>query len=236
MIRTLPIVGMTLRSLLDRRRFWLMAALAAVPVLIALVVAMWSDENVGTHLLDDLMLTAVAPLIALVFGTGALGSELEDGTIVYQLTKPIGRWRLVFAKSLVAAGLTIALVAPATALTGLIGSLGLEATVAYAVAVAIGGSAYALGFLTLSTITSRALAIGLGYVLLWEGVLADLLPGTGMLSVRQATQGLADELQGIEPTSALDGPAAIAVLAAVIVGALVLGTWRMSRYQLRGGD
>lgn len=236
MIRTVPIVAMTLRSLLDRRRFWLMVLLAAVPVLLALAVALWSDEEVGTGLIDGLMLAAVMPLIALVFGTGALGSELEDGTIVYQLTKPIGRWRIVLAKSLVAAGLTVALVVPSTVLTGLIGNAGPDVTAAYALATAVGASAYALGFLTLSSITSRALAVGLGYVLLWEGVLADLLPGTGMFSVRQATVGLADELQGIEPTGALDGAAAVAVLAAVILGSLVLATWRMSRYQLRGGD
>jgi ABC-2 type transport system permease protein len=236
MIGRAPIVAMTMRSLLDRRRFWLMVLLAAFPVLIALGVAIWADDGVGTELFDGLLFAAVVPLIALVFGTGALGSELEDGTIVYVLTKPIGRWRIVLAKSLVAAGLTAALVVPATALTGLIASSGLEVTVAYAIAAGVGGTAYALGFLTLSSFTSRALAIGLGYVLLWEGVLADLLPGTGMFSVRQATQGLADELQGIESTSAVSGSTAIVVLAVVILGSLVLATWRMSRYQLRGGD
>jgi ABC-2 type transport system permease protein len=236
MIGRAPIVAMTMRSLLDRRRFWLMVLLAAFPVLIALGVAIWADDGVGTELFDGLLFAAVVPLIALVFGTGALGSELEDGTIVYVLTKPIGRWRIVLAKSLVAAGLTAALVVPATALTGLIASSGLEVTVAYAIAAGVGGTAYALGFLTLSSFTSRALAIGLGYVLLWEGVLADLLPGTGMFSVRQATQGLADELQGIESTSAVSGSTAIVVLAVVILGSLALATWRMSRYQLRGGD
>jgi ABC-2 type transport system permease protein len=236
MISRVPIAVMTLRSLLDRRRFWLMVLLAAVPVLIALGAAIWADDGVGTGLFDGLLFAAVVPLIALVFGTGALGTELEDGTIVYVLTKPIGRWRIVLAKSLVAAGLTVLLVVPATALTGLIASSGLEVTVAYAIAAGVGGTAYALGFLTLSSFTSRALAIGLGYVLLWEGALADLLPGTGMFSVRQAMQGLADELRGIESTSAVGGAAAIFVLAAVILGSLALATWRMSRYQLRGGD
>lgn len=236
MIARAPIVAMTMRSLLDRRRFWLMVLLAAFPVLIALGVAIWAEDSVGTELFDGLLIAAVIPLIALVFGTGALGSELEDGTIVYVLTKPIGRWRIVLAKSLVAAGLTAALVVPATALTGLIASSGLEVTIAYAIAAGVGGTAYALGFLTLSSFTSRALAIGLGYVLLWEGVLADLLPGTGMFSVRQATQGLAAELQGIESTSAVSGTTAIVVLAVVILGSLALATWRMSRYQLRGGD
>jgi hypothetical protein len=67
-------------------------------------------------------------------------------------------------------------------------------------------------------------------------VLSDLLPGAGMLSINQATQGLASELQGIEASGAIGGTAAAVVLIVVITGAVALTTWRMSRYQLRGGD
>jgi ABC-2 type transport system permease protein len=107
--------------------------------------------------------------------------------------------------------------------------------VAYAVAAAAGGTAYALGFMTLSSLTSRALAIGLGYVLLWEGVLAGLLPGTQTFSIRQATLGVADALQGADDAT-LDAATSVGVLAIVILGSLALGSWRMSRYQLRGGE
>ena len=47
----------------------------------------------GLHILgqtlDGLVIRTVLPLVALVFGTAALGSELEDGTGVHFLTKPI---------------------------------------------------------------------------------------------------------------------------------------------------
>ena len=76
---------------------------------------------------------------------------------------------------------------------------------AYAIAAAVGGTAYALGFLALSSFTSRALAIGLAYVLLWEGVLSGLFEGTQVFSVRQATMGLAAVLQGIEGTGDTHG-------------------------------
>ena len=46
------------------------------------------------------------PLVALILGTAALGSEIDDGTAVYLLIKPIPRWRIALAKILVAAGLT----------------------------------------------------------------------------------------------------------------------------------
>ncbi len=239
MIRSMPVVAITLRSLLDRRRFWLMLLLAAVPVAITLLGRAVGDVSFSESVFDRLVIQTVLPLIALVFGTGALGSELEDGTIVYLLAKPGRRFRIVLAKGLVAAGLTIALVLPATLLTGLIVATDepdiMAPTVAYALAAAAGGTAYALGFMTLSSITSRALSIGLGYVLLWEGVLAGLLPGTQTFSVRQATLGLADALQGTTD-AALDAGTSVGVLGVVILGSLALGSWRMSRYQLRGGD
>ena len=110
------------------------------------------------------------------------------------------------------------------------------ATGAYAIAIVVGGSAYVLGFLALSTFTSKALAIGLGYVLLWEGILADLLEGTRVFSIRQATLGLAAELQGTTDPETPSGSAPFVILAAVILGSLVLASWRLSRYQFRGGD
>jgi ABC-2 type transport system permease protein len=239
MIRRMPVVAITLRSLLDRRRFWLMLLLAAVPVAITLLGRALGDVTFSETVFDRLVIQTVLPLIALVFGTGALGAELEDGTIVYLLAKPGRRYRIVLAKGLVAAGLTIALVLPATLLTGLIVATDepdiIVPTVAYALAAAAGGTAYALGLLTLSSITSRALSIGLGYVLLWEGVLAGLLPGTQTFSIRQATLGLADALQGVD-SETLDAGTSVTVLVVVILGSLALGGWRMSRYQLRGGD
>ena len=239
MIRSMPVVAITLRSLLDRRRFWLMLLLAAVPVAITLLGRAVGDVSFSESVFDRLVIQTVLPLIALVFGTGALGAELEDGTIVYLLTKPGRRFRIVLAKGLVAAGLTIALVVPATLLTGLIVATDdpdiVVPAVAYAVAAAAGGTAYALGFMTLSSLTSRALAIGLGYVLLWEGVLAGLLPGTQTFSIRQATLGVADALQGADDAT-LDAATSVGVLAVVILGSLALGSWRMSRYQLRGGE
>jgi ABC-2 type transport system permease protein len=241
MIRAMPLVALTLRGLLDRRRTWLMMLLAAMPVLTALAVALASGPRFTASVFDTLIVRTVLPLIALVFGTAALGSELEDHTIIYLLTKPIRRVRIFLAKGAVAVGLTAALVVPATLLTGLVAASITprlsSVAIGYAIAVGIGGAAYVLAFLTLSTFTSRALALGLGYVLLWEGILSGLLDGTRMLSIRQATLGLAAELSGRPPRQAvIDGEAAVAILAVTIVGAIVLGSWRLSRFELSGGD
>ena len=241
MTRSMPVVAVTLRNLVDRRRFWLMVLLAAVPVLIAIVGRAFSDEVFSHRIFDQLVIRTVLPLVALVFGTAALGTELEDGTIVYLLTKPQRRLRIVVAKGLVAAGMTALLIVPATLLTGLVatssnGSMA-GPTVAYAAAAAVGGTAYALAFLALSSLTSRALAVGLGYVLLWEGVLAGLFEGTRAFSIRQATLGLAALLQGgADRPDTLGSTTSAVVLGAVILGSLGFAGWRLSRYQIKGGD
>ena len=241
MMARAPMVALTLRGLLDRRRTWLMVGLAAIPVLLVGVAAGIGDAVIEAEDFDTLIIQTVLPLIALVFGTAAIGSEIDEGTIVYLLTKPIGRSRIVISKGLVASGLTAALVASAAILTGLVAVISdpdlVGVGVAYAIAAAIGGAAYTMLFLALSTFTSRALAIGLGYVLLWEGILADLLEGTRTFSIRQATLGLARGLADQQPPDGSVGlERAIVILAVVILGALFLATWRMSRYQLRGGD
>ncbi len=68
--------------------------------------------------MDRLVIRTLLPLVALVFGTAALGSELDDGTAVYLLAKPIARWRIVAAKVIVAAGLAAAVTAPAAFIAG----------------------------------------------------------------------------------------------------------------------
>ena len=218
-----------------------MVLLAAVPVLAAYVLVASGGQRLSGTVFDNLIIRTVLPLIAIVYGTAALGSELEDGTIVYVLTKPVRRVRVVVAKGALAAGLTAALVVPATLATGLVASVAdpgvMEIAVGYAIAAAVGGCAYAMAFLALSAFTSRALALSLGYVLIWEGILSGLLEGTRTFSIRQATLGLAAGISGSAPRQgAMDAGPAVIVLVLAIVGAAALATWRLSRYELRGGD
>lgn len=241
MMTRMPIAALTLRGLLDRRRTWLMVGLAAIPVLLVGLAAGFGDAEIEAEDFDSLIVRLVLPLIALVFGTAAIGSEIEEGTIVYLLTKPIRRSRIVVSKGLVAAGLTAALIGSASILTGIVGTIAgddlLAVGVAYAIAAAIGGAAYVMLFMAISTFTSRSLAIGLAYVMLWEGILADLLEGTRLLSVRQGTLAIARQLAGEEaPSGAVGFEQGVVILAAVIILSAAFATWRMSRYQLRGGD
>jgi ABC-2 type transport system permease protein len=234
------LIGVTIRGLLTRRRLILLILLAALPVGIALLVRVSGGRPDADRVLDTLVVRAVMPLIALIVGTAALGSEIEDGTAVYLMVKPIPRWQIVLAKMAVAAGLTAALVVPAIVLTGVLlsglGSNSLTTVWAFAVAALAGGTAYAVAFVTLSAFTSRALLLGLGYTLLWEGVLAGLLEGTRFLSVRQATLGVASALGADIPGDPLDAQVSVLVLTVVIVGSFILGSWKLARFEIRGGD
>ena len=49
-------------------------------------------------MLVGLGLAVVLPVIALIVGTGVLGSEIDDGTIVHILTKPLPRRDIILAK------------------------------------------------------------------------------------------------------------------------------------------
>ena len=142
---------------------------------------------------------------------------------------------------LVAAGLTVALIMPATVATGILvagfGPGSMATTFAYALAASAGGAAYACAFVALSAFTGRALIIGLAYTLIWEGVLAGLLEGTRFLSIRQATLGIAAGLD--EPPfgqTPLELPLSVAIIVVVIAGSFVLGSLRLARFEIRGGD
>lgn len=233
------LASVTLRSLLSRRRTVLLLLLAALPVAVALLARLGGATSHESAVFDTLVVRTVLPIVALVFGTAALGSELEDGTAVYILAKPIARWKIVVAKAAVAAGLTAVIVAGSTILTGLVlaGGVGLPLTLAFTVATAVGSLVYVAAFVAASVVTSRALILGLVYVIIWEGVLAGLLEGTRAFSIREATLGIAAALA---PDGVVDAglqPAQAAVLAALVVlGGAVLATMRLARHELRAAD
>lgn len=241
MTASVAIVRVTLRGLLGRRRMILMLLLAALPILVGLLIRVAGGTRDSPEILDTLVIRTVLPLVALIVGTAAMGSEIEDGTAVFLLVKPIPRWRVALAKLAVASGLTAVLVVPPILITAVLvsgtGGESLGVAAGFALAAIVGGTAYACAFTTLGTLTSRALIIGLVYTLLWEGVLAGLLEGTRFLSIRQATLGLAAAWTGEDTgEAALDPFTAAIVIVVVIVGAFGLMSWTLSRFQIRSAD
>jgi ABC-2 type transport system permease protein len=236
----LEVARVTLRALVGRRRTVLMLLLAGVPILVGLLVRANSNGigQVGPTL-DGLVVRIILPLVALVFGTAALGSELEDGSAVHLLTKPIRRTTIVLAKVAVAGTLTAALIVPSTVITAILlaesGADIVGITVSLAVGVLAGSFLYASIFAALSILTSRGLLIGLGYALIWEGLLAGLLPGTQVFSVREYVRGIV-HLVSPSVIDSVVGNGAVLFAAIALVAALAIASYRLATYEVRGGD
>lgn len=232
--------SITLRALLNRRRTVLLLLLGALLVVITVLFRLGDPSNaesteVTRRLLADFGIAVLLPLVAVIIGTSALGSEIEDGTIVYLLAKPVPRWLIVLVKLVVAWLVTTALVAPAIVLAGLIGGYG-QLAAAHAVAAVIGALEYTAIFIALSLVTSRALIAGLAYVVVWEGVVAGLFSGTRIFSIRQHALAVAEALGGPGAADSAELALGVALAAAAVAtaAAVMLAIGRLATVELRG--
>ena len=237
------ILRLTLRQMLGRGRTILIGLLALLPVLVALVYRLGSQDTeqqewAATVLLDGFVVTTLLPLAALVYGTAALGVEIEDGTAVYLLSKPILRRRIVLAKITASWMVTTATVLSSGLLAGAIALYDKPKAgilLGFGVGILLGGLVYSALFVMLSVVTSRALIAGLIYVFIWEGLVNGLFAGTRLLSVRHYTLGVADWFVDLPPSAfdaALDPATALVLM--VVFGAAA--TWyadrRLQRFEI----
>ena len=238
MIATLA--ELTFRALLGRRRTILLILAGVILVLVAAVAGLNGDDaaerrELTGRVLADLGLGVVVPLVAVIVGTAAIGSEIEDGTIIYLLAKPIPRWIIVVIKTVVVWLVTAALIVPAMIIAGIVGSGDADLGLAYAVGGLVATIEYGAIFVALSVITTRALIIGLAYVVIWEGILAGLFAGTRVLSVRQHALSVADAVGGqgaVVSELALATALGVAVVATAL--ALLAAVRALSDTELRG--
>jgi ABC-2 type transport system permease protein len=246
-IKAIPeIVRVTLRQLLGRRRTLLLLLLSVVPVLMALVFVAAGESDVdgfATSVLDVFSVTILLPIVAVLFGTAAFGAEIEDGTVVYLLAKPISRWAVILAKLIGAAAVTALLTIASVAVAGVIallpqGQHGVAAMIGFMAAMAVGSVCYVSFFLALSLYTRRALMIGIFYFLVWEGLLSSLLAGIANFSIRQYSLGAAGAFFQMSGQEARLTPGTALPLAAIlVVVALTLATRKLMRFEMSGsGD
>lgn len=112
----------TLRDLMRPKRLIVCLFLVAVPVLLAVLFRVkvpiedYKPETIYNTLESGLVFGFVLTILSVVFGTGVLAQEIEQKTIVYILTRPVARWRIMFAKYLSAVTM-ITLVVWAASLT-----------------------------------------------------------------------------------------------------------------------
>ena len=185
-------------------------------------------------MLSGLLVAGVLPIVVMTLGTATFGNELEDGTLGNLALMPLARWQIVLPKLLATLTIAIPVVVASGVVTSLIG-LGLDARAALSVAVGLllGVAAYSAIFTWTGLVTSRALAVALLYVILWEGIIGSLVRGVGYLSVRGYTLGV---LHGLDSAAFEAVGDRVIALPAAIVGALLvtavfyaLAVWRLTR-------
>jgi ABC-2 type transport system permease protein len=238
---TATLIGITLRGLLNRRRTLLLVLLGLLVVLVAGIyrIADQSEAEAAAftgQLLGNFGLAVLVPLVAVIVGTAALGSEIEEGTIVYLLARPVPRWRIVLVKLVVSWLVVTGLTTVPILVAGVVAHPSDPSlATGYAVAAVIAALEYTAIFLALSVVTSRALIIGLAYVVIWEGVVGSLFAGTRIISVRQHALAVAEAIAGEGAVSAeLTIGVALLMTSVVVVVATVLAVRRLERVELRG--
>lgn len=227
---------MTARGLFGRRRFLLLFPLPVLLVGLAVISRAFGIDpgEWGPPVLIGLGLAVVLPVTALIVGTGVLGAEIDDGTIVHILTKPLPRWQIVAPKLAVATGITALTAAIPLYVAGVLAH-SVKLGLALAAASAVGALAYTAFFLALSLVSRRPVLLGLVYVLIWEGLLGNVVSGTRTLSIQQYVVTLTDRMA---PTELLGGsvslPVAVIMSVLLTAGFTALAVHRLRSFSVAG--
>ena len=198
------VIWLTRRQLFAKRRVYIALVVLLIPALITLLVRFNAAEGdldaVGslTTIYKDIVLGVLLPLTALVFGTSAFGGEVDDGTLIYLMVKPVKRWRLTFSKYLVAFLATAAVIVVSIVLAWLAMGNGapFRVPVAFSTGGIVGALIYCAIFVTLGISSRRALAIGLLYIVAFENVLSRSVIGVKSLSVREFALAVCKQVVG----------------------------------------
>ena len=227
------VARLTARSLLGRRRAYLLMALPGVLILLCVLVRLLAgeDNDVTVGILGGFALSTLVPLLGLIAGTGSIGPEIDDGSIVYLLSKPLSRHSIAGTKAAVAATVVTVFAALPVLVAGLVlagTSDGLAA--GYFLGALVAGLAYATLFLLLAVVTRHAVVIGLIYALIWESLVGSYVPGAQALSIQQWSLALTAKVVGsraeaLNVTSAVSLGAAVPLLVLLAAGS----TWYAGR-------
>ena len=242
------VAQLTSRSLLGKKRTLLLTllplALLGLCTLARVLAGAEGDvqsELEGTlapDLLGAFGIAILMPLLGLIAGTGSIGPEIDEGSIVYLLAKPLNRYSIVLTKLLVAIGVVIAfgvvpVFAAGVVLTGEVGVV----TTGYAVGALAAGIAYASLFLCLAVLTRNAVVVGLIYALIWESLVGGLVPGAQALSVQQWSLAIVQRVLG-DSASRLGVEAAVGfgtglvLLIVVTLGDTAYAGWKLQTLRI----
>jgi ABC-2 type transport system permease protein len=232
------VARLTFRATMGRKRAFLFAIPPVILLLITLLLKLTHPQQASwpADILGVFGFSVVLPLTALIVGTSVLGAEIDDGSIVHLLATPVRRSAVILTKFAVAVAITMVFVAVPELLAGLIATGGLTRLAVGVFAGALAGSViYNAFFVMVSVLTTRAIAVGLLYLLVWEGLLGNLVSGASELSIGQYSLGVANSIAHDPGLNAHLTLATVVTAGAIVtVAALALAIRRLGAFSLKG--
>jgi ABC-2 type transport system permease protein len=237
-VQARTVASITLRATMGRRRALVFAIPPVILVLVSALLKAANPERADwpSLILGGFGLAVVLPLTALIIGTSVLGAEIDDGSVVHLLATPVPRSTVIMTKFAVGTGLTMAFAAVPELVAGLITTGGATRLAAgLFVGALVGSVIYNAVFVMISVLTTRAIAVGLLYLLVWESLLSNVVSGVQVLSVVQYSLGIANSIARDGNLNAHLGLATAVVMGALVTAVtLALAIRRLAAFSLKG--
>jgi len=220
------------RQLVTRGRVLALLAVGAAVVMVAWAVGVADDVDdhaeAAVGVIGGLGFTVVVPIVSLVFASAALGDAREDGTLVYLWLRPMDRWPVVVGAWLAAVTVSLPLTIVPLAVAAVVSRGGDDLVVATIVASFVGVIAYSALFTLLGLLVKNSIVWGLGYILIWEGVISGFAPSAANLAIAGYTRSILTDITQVDLELG-DKTAAVGVIVPLIVAviALVLASRRL---------
>jgi len=230
--------GLLVRQLLTRGRVLALLALGILLGVVALSVrladSLEDPLRSSVEIFDVIGFTLVVPIVALVFAGAALGDSREDGTLVYLWLRPMDRWPVVVGAWLAAVSVALPLTVIPMGVSALITGVGEGLLAATVLAAVVGVLVYSAVFLLLGLLLKNSIIWGIGYILIWEGLIAQFGSALGKAALRGYTRSiLANRMEiDLDGFTELSTSTAVVVPAVVIIVALLLSTLRLQSMEI----
>ncbi len=205
---------LTLRQLARGRRLLLFCFLFMLPIMVALLVKYLAGPPESTPAERESVLAfvlipnALVPLLALLYGCGMIQDEIEEQTLTYLLVRPLPRWAIYLAKLAATLVMTAALAGCFLIITYLaiywgVPELWKDVLVDRALKMtgltALSLIGYCAFFGCLSLLVRWSLLVGVAYIVLFEGLLANVDFAINRLTVMYYIRVLRERWLVIDP-------------------------------------
>lgn len=247
--------ALSVERLIRGRRLLVLVVLLLLPTVLTLLARQYAprfdaaeaEEVFVFYMIPQVLL----PLTLLVFASGIVQDEVEEQTLTYLLIRPLPRWAIYLIKlvavvvvsaAVVALGTIAVLLALHWGSDGLWGEVFPERAAQICGLFTLASLAYGSLFGCLSLIVRRSMSLGIAYILVFEGVFANVdfvvRKATVMYYVRVLSErwlGLAVESWSLDMATAPGGRAALLTLliASAVAMALAAILFTVREFRLK---